>query len=545
MNSCITEAAKNFSAALMAAVTALFTHQASAGELLALTPDDKFVIAATLDDMGSLDPAEAFEFSTSDLLNNLYDTLLIEDANAPGLFLPSLAKEWEISREGRMFSFSIRPDVVFESGASMSAADAAFSLRRLIILDAAPASILTSLGMSSENVDAQIYYHDTTLVIELPEPVAPEVLLSALSTTATSILDQKTVLENEVSEDWGNMWLSEHTAGTGSYKLYSLSREIDYVLEARPNHWRGEASLSRVRVHHVPDSETQKLLLEMGLIDVARNIQPSDMAALAENGDIYINSHLTGEIQYLAANMAHPVLSNSAVIEAMRWLIDYDAIAATPELAGSRIVHHSFLPRGAPSALEDTPFKFDPEHARAILSAAQIEPFSATLLVRDVEDRVQIARKIRDSFAAGGIDISLEIESGGEVLEQYRARRHDLILEAWIPEYTDPHFNASSFAANRDNSATVNNTGSLAWRNNFHSDALNILVENAFVAQDPDVRMEIYHELQRVHRKSAPFAILFQKVEQTAVLAHVSGFSTGSITRRASYRDVVKSFDAP
>jgi peptide/nickel transport system substrate-binding protein len=540
MNSHLSGSARYFSAAIIVASIAVYTSQASASELLSLTADDKFVVAATLDDMGTLDPAKAYEFSTSDLLHNVYDSLVTENPNMPGEFLPSLAESWQISEDGRVFTFAIRPDVMFDSGEILSPADAVFSLRRLMLLDAAPSSIFTALGLTRETSDAQIFDQGENLVIQLPAPVAPELLLSALSTTAASILDHKTILANSTADDWGTGWLSENTAGTGPFTLYSLSRGLDYVLKARQNHWRGPPKLAKVRVHHVPDSGTQKALLEMGLLDVARSIRPEDIAQLAQNPEIRIQSELTGEIQYLAANMAHPMLSNPAVIAAMRWLVDYEAIAAKSGLAGNRLVHQSVLPQGVYAALDDTPFKFDAARAREILDAADIGPFSVTLLVRDTDERVQIAQAIRDSFAEAGIDISLKIKSGRDVLAQYRAREHDLILEAWIPEYSDPHFNAASFARNNDNSNAAENTGSLAWRNNFRSEDLNAMVDAASALQDPEQRADIYRALQREHRDTAPFVILFQKVEQTATLVQISGFNSGGITRRVSFRDIVK-----
>lgn len=527
-------------AALVGAAASVTAAPSAASELLALTPSDKFVVAAAIDDMGSLDPAAAYEFSTSDLLHNVYETLLIEGPSDAGRFLPGLAESWEVSGDGRVHSFQIRAGVTFASGNPVTAADAAFSLRRLVKLDMAPASTLTQFGFTPANVTQRIFDDGDRLVLDLPAPIAPGLLHAALTATSTAVVDRESVLENEVSGDLGHAWLSETTAGSGSYALGSFSRGVDYVLTARADHWRGPVPMPRVRVHHVPASETQRALLEAGLIDVARNLRPEDVAALAQNPNIRLQSGLTGEIMYLAANMAHPILSEPAVIEAMRWLVDYHGIASLPGLDGSRIVHQAFLPRGIAPALEDTPFTLDVARARALLEQAGIAPFPVTLLVRDVEDRMKVAQALRESFAAAGITLTITALSGQEVLTRYRNRNHELVLEAWIPEFADPHFNAAAFARNPDNSQDAGASGSLAWRNGYVPGQLGAHVDEAFSMQDHEARSALYRRLQIEHRDTAPFVIMFQMIEQTAMQAQVSGFSSDGVLRQVSFRAVSK-----
>lgn len=523
-----------------AAIT-LSAASSPASELLALTPADKFVVAATIDDMGTLDPAAAYEFSTAELLHNVYETLLIGGSRDGGdRFLPGLAESWEVSAEGTRHSFRIRTGARFASGNPVTAADAAFSLHRLVQLGMAPASILTQFGFTPDNVTQRITEDGNRLLLDLPAAVAPGLLHAALTATATAVVDRETVLRNAVSGDLGHAWLSRATAGSGPYTLESFSSGFDYVLTARADHWRGPVPLPRVRVHHVPSSTTQRALLQVGLVDVARNLRPGDVAALAQTPEIRVHSGLTGEIMYLAANMGHPVLSDPAVIEAMRWLVDYEGMASMPELRGSRIVHQAFLPRGIAPALEDTPFRLDVARARALLDDAGIAPFEVTLLVRNVEDRITVARALRDSFAQAGITLRITAMSGQEVLTRYRSRSHDLVLEAWIPEYADPHFNAAAFARNPDNSPEAAAAGSLAWRNSYAPGQLGAMVDNAFAMRDDDARDDLYRLLQGEHRSSAPFVIMFQMIEQSAMQTHVTGFSSDGILRRVSFRNVSK-----
>src|SRR5690606_8316824 len=76
--------------------------------LFAETPADTLVIADAIDDIVSIDPHEAFEFSGLDLTNNLYDTLIELDPTRPGELVPGLAESWSVSEDGLTYTFKIK-----------------------------------------------------------------------------------------------------------------------------------------------------------------------------------------------------------------------------------------------------------------------------------------------------------------------------------------------------------------------------------------------------------------------------------------------------
>ena len=70
-------------------------------------------------------------------------------------------------------------------------------------------------------------------------------------------------------------------------------------------------------------------------------------------------------------------------------------------------------------------------------------------------------------------------------------------MEAWGPDYPDPHTNADTFARNPDNSDEGNNTGILAWRNAWPATETNDETNAAVLEQDSDKRAAMYQEIQR------------------------------------------------
>jgi peptide/nickel transport system substrate-binding protein len=104
------------------------------------TPPDTLVIADKIDDIVSLDPAESFEFSGNDLLNNVYDTLIELDPADLGPLVPGLAESWEVAGDGMTYTFRMREGAKFHTGNPVRAEDAAWSLQRAVILNKTPSS---------------------------------------------------------------------------------------------------------------------------------------------------------------------------------------------------------------------------------------------------------------------------------------------------------------------------------------------------------------------------------------------------------------------
>ena len=501
----------------------------------AATPEDTLVIAAKIDDIVSIDPAEAFEFNGIDLLNNLYDTLIELDPEQPGELVPGLAESWDVSEDGLTFTFIMREGVTFASGNPVRAEDAAFSLQRVVKLNKTPSFILTQFGFTPENVGELIVADGNTLRMTIDRPLAPSLVYNCLTALVAAIVDKETVMANEVDGDMGYEWMKANSAGTGAYVLRSYRPSESYLLEAREGHWRGDANLRRVFLRHIPEPATQRLMLEAGDVDIARDLTPVDVEGLAGNSDVVVTDDVGGYISYIAINGQHEVLADPAVLDAMRWLIDYEGMAGS-FLKGQQMVHQHFLPRGYLGALEETPYSLDVERAKQILADAGIEtPINAKLSVRNSQDRMEMAQSIQNTFAQAGINIELSVGAGAEVLGEYRARQHEITLQAWGPDYPDPHTNASTFAMNPDNSPEAGLTGILAWRNAWDPGEVHDMTEAAVMERDTDARRSLYEEIQRRHRDDSPFIAMFQSIDQTGMRANVQGFYTGGAIDSATY----------
>ena len=85
------------------------------------TPKDTVVIAKQIDDIISLDPAEAYEFSGIEVINNVYDRLIRYEAEDLKKMVGGVVESWTISDDGRTLTFKLRAGQKFESGAPVTA----------------------------------------------------------------------------------------------------------------------------------------------------------------------------------------------------------------------------------------------------------------------------------------------------------------------------------------------------------------------------------------------------------------------------------------
>src|SRR6185503_6338353 len=136
-----------------------------------------------------------------------------------------------------------------------------------------------------------------------------------------------------------------------------------------PAWFRGPAKTRRVVMRHVTEPATQRLLLEKGDIDYARSLTKEHIDALRSHPDVVIDRGIKGHIVYLAINLKHPTLARPGVSEALKWLVDYDAIERNI-VAGTLAPHQAFLPRGFFGGIEDRPYKFDLAKGRELLAKA-------------------------------------------------------------------------------------------------------------------------------------------------------------------------------
>ncbi len=129
------------------------------------------------------------------------------------------------------------------------------------------------------------------------------------------------------------------------------------VLERNDNYYGHKAKpLPASSIATSRKAPTQRLMLEKGDIDIARNLEPGDLDAISHNADLTTTSAPKGTVYYISLNQKNEKLAKPEVREAFKYLVDYDAIGSTI-IKGIGEIHQTFLPKGILGASDDNPLQ--------------------------------------------------------------------------------------------------------------------------------------------------------------------------------------------
>ena len=195
---------------------------------------------------------------------------------------------------------------------------------------------------------------------------------------------------------------------------------------------------------------------------------------------------------------------------------------------GGAKVHQSFWASGFWAALDDNPYKFDPEKAKALLKdAGYPDGFSIDLDAPNSSPFASLAQSVQSTMAQGGVKVNIVSSETKALLTKYRARQHQLLMIYWGPDYMDPHTNADGFASNLDNSDAASKGKPLAWRNSWADDGVNKMTADAVRERDEAKRKQMYLDEQKKVLEVGPYSIMFQETKQVAERSNVKNFIFG------------------
>ena len=505
----------------------------------AATPKGVAVMAKQIDDIVSFDPAESYEFTNGEIDANCYRRLIRPNLDDATKIEGDLAQSWTVSPDGLTFTFKLRRDAKFESGNPVTAIDAAFSLQRVVKLNKTPGFIVTQFGFNPTNAETAIRaLDDYTLEMKLPQAQATSFVLYCLSANVGSVVDMKTVMANQANGDLGNAWLKTHTAGAGPYKLTEWAASDHVIIDANPNAAE-KGLMRRIVMRHVADPSAQLLLLQKGDVDIARELGSDQLKSIAGDKNLTIAAASQGTSMYIAMNQSMPELQKTQVHQAIKWAIDYDAIAKniTPNTWS---VCQTFLPYALPGALKSAPFKKDVAKAKQLLAEAGLGGgFSITMDYISTSPSSEIAQAIQADLAAIGIKVSLQPGDQKQVITKTRARQHQLAMLIWGTDYFDPNSNTQAWCENPDDS-DQSKLKILAWRSHFVDKELTSESQAAVRELDPAKRIALYRTIQQQFMERAPFAMLLQRNAVAVLGKGVTGFKVGPMPDYTHYSKINK-----
>jgi len=269
---------------------------------------------------GGIDPAVFYSIEGDDLILGLYETLLTYEPDSTEL-APGLAQSWEISDDGRTYTFELQDDVTFHDGTPMDSEAVKASFERAIAVKGGPSYMLAQVDRI-ETPDPQ------TVVIELTQPVSAFLDYNA-SMYGPKVVSPTAVEENAEGDDLAKKWLSENAAGTGPYELTSYKPAGPFVLERFDEYWGEPAETETIEYTIVPNIGDQILQLRSGQLDLlTHGIDPQQIPSLEEDPNLQVQQFEAGIRPVLVLNYANePFGSDPEAREAFVADADLPAVA--------------------------------------------------------------------------------------------------------------------------------------------------------------------------------------------------------------------------
>jgi ABC-type transport system substrate-binding protein len=265
---------------------------------------------------------------------------------------PHLATDWEVSPDGKSFTFKLRKGVKFHDGTNFDAQAAKYNLELWL---KTPGSVLGNLL----SVDAIDDYQ-----IRLNFSKYDALVMYELSTEA--YMASPTALEKK-----GNKWAETHPVGTGPFKLKNYQRDVALRYQRFDEYWqKGRPYLDGLEFMVIKDPMTQVASLKGREINGIYMVDREHAKTLVDQG--YVLTTWSGPSVGIFGDSKNPnsVWSNRKVREAIEYAIDKEAIMN--ELGyGYPKALYQMVPSDNPyynPAL--TPRKYDPEKAKNLLKEA-------------------------------------------------------------------------------------------------------------------------------------------------------------------------------
>lgn len=463
------------------------------------SPPDILVVGQVAEPK-ALDPHTVTSLNDFRILANIYDGLVRFRSGTLDIE-PGLATDWQVSADGRVYTFRLRSGVRFHDGTPLNAEAVAFNFARMLdeghpYHDTGP----FPLAFFFDEIDAIDTLDARTIRFTLRRPFAP--FLSNLAYPAGFIVSPAAVRRH-------GRTFARHPSGTGPFRLERWDSGVRVVLERNSDYWGGAPALKAVVYRPIRDANTRIAELLAGGIDIVME-PPADMIDILRSQTGFTVAQATGpHLWFLILNTRHGPFRDRRMRQAVNYAIDRRAIVQEL-LQGTADLAAGPVPRAFSWAHDPEldPYPHDPERARDLIRAAGQEGAHLTLLAAEggsgMLEPVAMAAAIQADLAKVGLDVDIRTYEWNAYLARVNdglGADADMAQMAWMTNDPD----TLPYLALR--SAATPETG--GFNSGYYSNpAVDALIEQGRRAVERAQRAEAYRALQRIVHEDAPWAVI-------------------------------------
>lgn len=429
----------------------------------------------------TLDPAFARNLPLIWPAHQLYNGLVQLDDSLK--VKPCIAKAWDISADGKIYTFYLRNDVHFHAsevfknrvGRKVTASDFVYSFNRILSSDIASpgAWVFASLDKNKENTqNGCVALNDSILQVYLKNPFPA--FLGMLS------MPYCYVLPHEAIERYGKDFRN-HPVGTGPFYLkywkegekLVLRRNTDYF--EKDEHGNKLPYLESVSITFIADKQSEFLEFIKGNIDFISGVNPASKdELLTRTGNLnpkylgrvkmitgpYLNSEYLGILvdSNLFKGTVNPLLKQN-IRKAIGYGIDRSKLMTFLRSNIGYPAFNGFVPNGMPEYVGvKKGFDFNPNHSLELLKTEGYSPANPvpSFSLATTDDYVDICEFIQHQLNDLGFDIKIDVYPGAAYREMLANSKLAFFRASWVADYADPEnyltlFNSQNFSPSGPN----------------------------------------------------------------------------------------------
>ena len=376
---------------------------------------------------------------------NVFDRLVeVEVKDGKSEIVPSLAKSWDISEDGKTYILHLVEGVKFHNGEDFKADDVVYSLNRIVTVQGAVNSGFVSQiegfdelanGVATELSGVKAI-DDYTVEIKLKEPYAG--FMASLAAAPVSILDEKTT--TMAGDKFGIE--PEFTVGTGPFKLKEWKLNEGIELVKNENYWKEAPKIDGVEIKVVPDTETQNIMFRNGELDILDLDYMVDYIPTykQEFKDNLVSVPRVG-ITYFTFNENIEPLNNVNIRKALSMAIDRQAIVDSM-YNGTASIENGIFPKGLIGHNENIEaIEYNTEKAKEILAAEGYpNGFDMEIAIDSASSDTtkSVLEIISEQLSEIGVNASLKTYDESTWLATRKAGELGSFMSIWTADYNDP-----------------------------------------------------------------------------------------------------------
>ncbi len=459
------------------------------------------LVYGTTEKVIDMDPANAYDFHTWEIFYNIYQGLLRYPPDSTEL-IPGLAESYDISSDGKEYTFKLREGLKFTDGTPFDAAAVKWSIDRVIALKGDPSWLVTDFVDSVEVLDT----YRVKFILKNPVAYFPSLVASVPYYPVNPKVYPADKIVRDPSELKGGKLV-----GLGPYRVVSFKRDQEIVMEANPYFYGEKPKNDQVVIRYFADATTMRLAIEKGELDFAfKTLNPSDINDLEKSDKIQTIKAQGPYIRYICFLCDTPPFNDKVLRQAVAAAINRPPLLEKVFL-GQNAPLYSMVPMGMWSHIDAFKTVYGDgniDKSKKLLASrgySESKPFTFDFWYTPShygDTEVDMAAVLKDQFEATGMmKVNVKSAEWATYRDNWKNKAMPAYLLGWYPDYIDPDNYTAAFAGTAGSKGLGIHFSDPVWDQKF--------VEGQTVT-DPAKRTAIYAEIQQMWTDEVPTVTIFQ-----------------------------------